>query len=89
MLQPLSRALLKNSLDERLFECFAIAWSCYVQDGSTTRNIGSPSMYTGLNPSNDGKYILVDKMTKALLYIVPYSYFPLQLPRCGILKAIV
>lgn len=67
--------LLKNSLDEKLFEYFATS-QIVMWDGSSVAKIGEPGMYTGLNPSTDGKYIMVDKMSRPFSYIVPYRYFP-------------
>lgn len=67
--------LLKNPLDERLFEYFGTS-QIVLWNGSELRNIGEPGIYSSLNPSTDGNYILVDRISRPFSYIVPYSYFP-------------
>lgn len=67
--------LLKDENDSRLFEYFATS-QITKWNGSGLVKIGAPGMYTGINLSNDGNYMIVDALHRPFSYIVPYSYFP-------------
>ncbi|MCA1757129.1 MAG: prolyl oligopeptidase family serine peptidase [Bacteroidales bacterium] len=67
--------LLKDENDSRLFEYFATS-QITKWNGSGLEKIGAPGMYTGINLSNDGNYMIVDELQRPFSYIVPYSYFP-------------
>lgn len=67
--------LLKDENDSRLFEYFAKS-QITIWNGSTLVKVGGPGMYTGINLSNDGNYMIVDELQRPFSYIVPYSYFP-------------
>jgi dipeptidyl aminopeptidase/acylaminoacyl peptidase len=67
--------LLKNPVDEAMFEYFAGS-VIKIWNGSTTEQIGKPGIYESVNPSPDGKYLLVQTVQKPFSYTVPYRYFP-------------
>lgn len=67
--------LLKNTDDEKIFEYYAasemVRW-----DGQKSEVIGKRGMITRVNPSPDGKYLLVSRIERPFSYIVPYNFFP-------------
>ncbi len=68
--------LLKTPYDEKLFDYYAT--SQIVEVDVTTgqaRKIGGPGVYTGVNPSPDGNYLLVTRIKKPYSYSLPYSGF--------------
>jgi dipeptidyl aminopeptidase/acylaminoacyl peptidase len=68
--------LLKTPYDEKLFDYYAT--SQLVEVDVTTgqaRKVGGPGIYTGVNPSPDGNYILVTRIKKPYSYSLPYSGF--------------
>lgn len=68
--------LLKNPVDEALFDYYATSNLSLVKlDGSTTR-ITEKAIIGSFSPSPDGKYILLNRYVKPYSYIVPYSRFP-------------
>lgn len=67
--------LLKDENDSRLFEYFANS-QITIWNGTGLVKVGAPGMYTGLNLSNDAKYMIVEKLQRPFSYIVTYSYFP-------------
>ncbi|MEE4215100.1 MAG: prolyl oligopeptidase family serine peptidase [Bacteroidales bacterium] len=67
--------LLENPVDEAIFAYFAGS-VIKVWNGSSARQIGKPGIYSSVNPSPDGKYLLVETVEKPFSYTVPYYYFP-------------
>ena len=67
--------LLENPVDEAIFAYFAGS-VIKIWDGSSTRQIGKPGIYRSVNPSPDGKYLMVQTVEKPFSYTVPYYYFP-------------
>jgi len=67
--------LLKNPVDEAIFEYYAGS-VIKLWDGSSAEQIGKPGIYGSVDPSPDGKYLLVQTVEKPFSYTVPYSYFP-------------
>jgi dipeptidyl aminopeptidase/acylaminoacyl peptidase len=68
--------LLKTAYDEKLFDYYAT--SQIVEVDVTTgqaRKIGNPGLFTGVNPSPDGAYLLVTRIKKPYSYSLPYSGF--------------
>jgi dipeptidyl aminopeptidase/acylaminoacyl peptidase len=68
--------LLKSPYDEKLFDYYAT--SQIVEVDVTTgqsRKIGGPGVYTGVNPSPDGNYLIVTRIKRPYSYSVPYSGF--------------
>ena len=65
--------LLKSSRDEDLFEHFATAQAVRLEVSSRrTATVGTPGLYTRLDPSPDGRYLLVARMKRPFSYRVPY-----------------
>lgn len=69
--------LLKSQHDERLFEHFATSQAELVQfDGSDRRPVGTPAIYTDLDPSPDGTLILTTRLCRPWSWSLPWSRFP-------------
>ena len=68
--------LLKNKTDEFNFEQLAHSELHKVNiDGSSKQFLGS-DMYSGINFSPDGSYLLITTVEKPFSYLVPYYRFP-------------
>ncbi len=68
--------LLAGPHDEALFEHYASAQALRVTLDGKVQEIGSPALITGLEPSPDGRYLLVTSVHRPFSYRVPYYYFP-------------
>ncbi|MDT8393348.1 MAG: prolyl oligopeptidase family serine peptidase [Bacteroidales bacterium] len=68
--------LLKNKNDEFNFEQLALSelYRVYL-DGKMEKWLGS-AMYSGINFSPDGNYVMVSTVEKPFSYLVPYYRFP-------------
>ncbi len=72
------RDLLSNEYDESLFEYYMSSQLLKVTvDGKITK-VGAPALYSGFDPSPDGKYLLVNQIHPPFSYMVPYRRFPLK-----------
>jgi len=68
--------LLKNKNDEHNFEQLALSELYKVSlDGSKSKWLGN-DMYTSINFSPDGNYVMVNTVEKPFSYLVPYRRFP-------------
>ncbi|HUS86356.1 MAG TPA: prolyl oligopeptidase family serine peptidase [Bacteroidales bacterium] len=67
--------LLKSPADEQAYEYYAKS-VIKVWDGSTSRQLGKPGIYSGISSSPDGEYLMVTSVEKPYSYTVPYFYFP-------------
>ena len=68
--------LLKNQSDEHNFEQLAQSELYKISlDGKMEKWLGS-AIYTGINFSPDGNYVLIETVEKPFSYLVPYSRFP-------------
>jgi dipeptidyl aminopeptidase/acylaminoacyl peptidase len=67
--------LLKSPSDERVFEYFASS-ILKIWDGTSSRQIGKPAIYSRTSSSPDGKYLMVTTIEKPFSYTVPYRSFP-------------
>ncbi|HEN21037.1 MAG TPA: S9 family peptidase, partial [Desulfobacteraceae bacterium] len=67
--------LLENPVDEAIFEYYTGS-VIKIWNGSSARQVGKPGIYKSVNPSPDGKYLLVETVEKPFSYTVPYYYFP-------------
>mgnify|MGYP001182361786 CR=1 FL=1 len=72
---PTYQDLLKDPVDEALFEFFAKS-QLMLWDGTITRKIGLPFLITDVSPSPDGNYLLVSRVKRPFSYTVPYYNFP-------------
>jgi dipeptidyl aminopeptidase/acylaminoacyl peptidase len=68
--------LLKSPFDEKLFEYYSTSQLALV-DAATgaVRNVGFPGIYLEVEPSPDGRYILVTRLRQPFSYSVPYYDF--------------
>lgn len=68
--------LLKNPHDEAMFSWLTTSQPVLMNaDGSTRRKIGQPRIYTGVSPSPDGEYLLMEWLNEPFSYQVPYYRF--------------
>jgi dipeptidyl aminopeptidase/acylaminoacyl peptidase len=67
--------LLKDSHDEALFDYYATAQLAMVKNGVVTP-IGKPGIFSRIDPSPDGKHLLVIRIQHPYSYILPESEFP-------------
>ena len=68
--------LLKSPYDERVFEHFATSQLALVALDGTVTPLGPPAMRTGVDPSPDGRFLLVSTVSRPFSYTVPLEYFP-------------
>jgi dipeptidyl aminopeptidase/acylaminoacyl peptidase len=68
--------LLRTPHDEALFEHYARAQLGAVDAATATAStLGEPGLYTGVEPSADGRYLLVERLRKPFSTRVPFYYF--------------
>jgi dipeptidyl aminopeptidase/acylaminoacyl peptidase len=67
--------LIKNPYDEALFEFYATSQLIKNTNGAETK-LGPPAVYGSLDVSPDGKYLLMEKISKPFSYLVPANGFP-------------
>jgi len=67
--------LLENPVDEAIFEYYAGS-VIKIWNGSSAVQIGKPGIYSSVDPSPDGNYLMVRTVEKPFSYTVPYYYFP-------------
>ncbi|KAJ7522459.1 hypothetical protein O6H91_18G011700 [Diphasiastrum complanatum] len=68
--------LLKNMHDEDLFDYYATAQLLLVTLDGETKVIGPPAIYTSVDPSPDGRFLLVSSIHRPYSYILPWNRFP-------------
>lgn len=68
--------LLKNPTDERKFEHYATSQLVKVSVDGSSQVVGNPCLISNFSPSPDGKYLLVEQVTRPFSYTVPYDKFP-------------
>lgn len=68
--------LLKDEYDEDLFDYYATSQLVLVSLDGIVKPVGSPAIYTSLDPSPDEKYIMICSMHRPYSYIVPCGRFP-------------
>ncbi len=68
--------LLKDPRDEALFEHYVAAQPLRVTVDGKTQEIGAPALITGIEPSPDGRFLLVTSVHRPFSYRVPFYYFP-------------
>ncbi len=67
--------LLKDSHDEALFDYYGTSVLA-IFDGKTAVPVEGPGVFLGIDPSPDGKYLLVTRLKRPYSYLYPYSSFP-------------
>ncbi len=73
---PTFQDLLKNEYDQTLFEYYAASRVCTVDLQGAVTPILPAALYRSLNPSPDGRYIIVQTMHRPFSYLVPFYRFP-------------
>ena len=68
--------LLESPHDEDLFEWFMSSDLLRVSMDGTVADLGGSGMISSMDPSPDGRYILVETMHRPFSYLVPYYRFP-------------
>lgn len=68
--------LLKDEYDEDLFEYYATSQLVLASLDGTVKPIGSPAIYTSLDPSPDEQYILITSIHRPYSFVVPCGRFP-------------
>lgn len=70
--------LLEDAHDEALFAHYLTArLACVDLDGKITK-LGEPALFWEVNPSPDGRYLLVETLHRPFSYLVPARRFPLR-----------
>jgi dipeptidyl aminopeptidase/acylaminoacyl peptidase len=67
--------LLQDAHDEDLFDYYATAQLALVKNGVVTP-VGKPGIFARVEPSPDGKHLLVSRIHRPYSYILPESDFP-------------
>ncbi|XP_073158442.1 probable glutamyl endopeptidase, chloroplastic isoform X2 [Henckelia pumila] len=75
--------LLKDEYDEDLFEYYATSQLVLVSLDGTVKEVGAPAIYTSMDPSPDGKYILISSIHKPFSFLVPCGRFPIKVDLWG------
>lgn len=70
--------LLSNTNDEHNFEQLALSEIKKISLDGSVSDFLPGDMYTGVNFSPDGHYVMISKLKKPFSYIVPYSRFPFE-----------
>ncbi|XP_038713587.1 probable glutamyl endopeptidase, chloroplastic isoform X1 [Tripterygium wilfordii] len=68
--------LLKDEYDEDLFDYYATSQLVLASLDGTTREVGTPAVYTSMDPSPDRKYLLITSIHRPYSFIVPCGRFP-------------
>lgn len=72
--------LLQSPHDEALFEHYFTAQLARVDVGSgAAANFGAPALYMDVEPSPDGRFLLVTQVKRPFSYVVPASRFPTEI----------
>lgn len=72
--------MLNNAHDEELFDYYATAQLAFVDTGSgRVTPAGKPGIYTSLEPSPDGRTILVTRIHRPYSYLHPFRDFPTEI----------
>lgn len=68
--------LLESPHDEDLFEWYMSSDLLRVSMDGTVTGLGHSGMISSMDPSPDGRFILLETMHRPFSYLVPYSRFP-------------
>ncbi len=67
--------LLQNAHDEDLFDYYATTQLALIKNGVVTP-VGKPGIFARVEPSPDGKHLLVSRIHRPYSYLLPESDFP-------------
>ncbi|HET9274753.1 MAG TPA: prolyl oligopeptidase family serine peptidase [Gemmatimonadales bacterium] len=70
--------LLRNPRDEALFDHYFTSRILLVPLAGEPTEIGRPAVYLGVEPSPDGRYLLVETVHRPYSYLVTVGRFPLR-----------
>ncbi|HYW31561.1 MAG TPA: prolyl oligopeptidase family serine peptidase [Gemmatimonas sp.] len=68
--------LLKTPFDEKTFEYYGTSQLALVSTDGTLRPLGKAGMHSSARVSPDGRFVLVNTLSRPFSYTVPWSYFP-------------
>lgn len=68
--------LLTDPADEAIFEHYATTTPVRVGLDGTTTPIGKAGLYSRVDPSPDGRFLLVHRLSRPFSYVVPWNRFP-------------
>jgi dipeptidyl aminopeptidase/acylaminoacyl peptidase len=68
--------MLSSPTDEKLFEYYTTSQLATVGIDGKVREIGKPAIFSDIDISPDGNFILVSTVHRPFSYLFPYSYFP-------------
>ncbi len=72
--------LLKTPYDEALFEHYITSEAKIIDlNGKVVHQFPKPDMFIGLNPSPDGKSLMVQRLLKPFSYLLTYGSFPREI----------
>ncbi|MDP1832377.1 MAG: prolyl oligopeptidase family serine peptidase [Geothrix sp.] len=76
---PTHQDLLQGAPDETLFEFLGQSQLVRVDLGSgSVKPVGKPGLYANVQPSPDGRLLLVARLQRPFSYLVPASQFPVR-----------
>ena len=76
---PTYQDLLQNAHDETLFEFLGQTQLVRLDPASGKATpLGKPGLYAGVEPSPDGRLLLVSRLQRPFSYLVPASQFPVR-----------
>ena len=73
---PTYQDLLKNPVDEKIFNYFATSQVELIHLDGTVKALGKPGVVQTASPSPDSRYVLVDERHPPYSYLLPYPFFP-------------
>lgn len=76
---PTYQDLLRNSFDESLFRYYMSSQLVRVDLEGRVEKLGEPALYSRLEPSPDGAYLLTETLHEPFSYLVPADNFPTRI----------
>jgi dipeptidyl aminopeptidase/acylaminoacyl peptidase len=73
---PTYQDLLKNATDEKLFEYYCTSQIVKVMLDGKTQNVGTAGIIPSVNISPDGKYVMMETISRPFSYLVTLNSFP-------------
>jgi dipeptidyl aminopeptidase/acylaminoacyl peptidase len=73
---PTFEDLLKNSVDEKIFNYYATSQVELIHLDGTVKALGKSGVIQSASPSPDGRYVLIDERHPPYSYLLPYAFFP-------------
>jgi len=73
---PTYQDLLRNPVDEKIFNYYATSEVELIQLNGTVRALGKPGIIETASPSPDGRHVLVDERHPPYSYLLSFPFFP-------------